>query len=318
MRIVSAVTITWNSADVIGGCLESLFAQGDVAGGPLDVVVVDNASTDGTVGLIKDRWPGARVILNKENLGFAAAANQGITASTGEYVLLVNPDVTFGPGFIHTLVAALEAEPEAGSAAPKLLRPGGRVIDSAGLSMLKYRKAVDRGRDEEDSGQYDAPGRVFGGTGAAVLFRKSALNDARVMGEYFDEAFFAYKEDVDLAWRMNLLGWKCVYVPAAVATHGRGWKTTSRKDVPKSVRRHSFKNHYLTILKNDDPVNMLIHLPWVAFYDLKLFVYALLREPFLFGAIRDIIKLMPKMSDRRDAVMVRRKVGPAAMRGLFG
>lgn len=318
MHIVSAVTITWNSADVIGGCLESLYAQGDVAGGPVDVVVVDNASTDGTVELIKDRWPGARVILNNANLGFAAAANQGITASTGEFVLLVNPDVSFGPGFIDTLLSAFEADPGAGSAAPKLLRPDGRVIDSAGLSMLKYRKAVDRGRDEDDHGQYDVPGRVFGGTGAAVLFRRAALEDARVMGEYFDEAFFAYKEDVDLAWRMNLLGWKCVYVPDAVGTHGRGWKTTSRKDVPRNIRRHSFKNHYLTILKNDDPVNMLAHLPWVAFYDLKLFVYALVREPFLFGAIRDIIKLMPEMSARRDAVMARRKVGPAGIRGLFG
>ncbi|HEX9860742.1 MAG TPA: glycosyltransferase, partial [Nitrospirota bacterium] len=250
-------------------------------------------------------------------VGFAAAANQGIVASTGEFVLLVNPDVSFGPGFTGRLVSALEAEPAAGSAAPKLVRPDGR-IDSAGLSMLKCRKAVDRGSGDKDTGQFDVPARVFGACGAAAMYRRAALEDSRVMGEYFDEAFFAYKEDVDLAWRMNLLGWKCVYVPGAKGTHMRGWKAASRKDVPRFIRRHSFKNHYLTIMKNDDAVNMLVHLPWVMFYDIQLFFYALFMEPFLLGSLWDIIKLMPDMTGKRDEIMARRKVGPAGIRCLFG
>lgn len=312
--MVSAVTITWNSADEISGCIDSLIADGVP---PEAITVVDNASADGTPELVSGRWPGVRLLRNAENLGFAAAANKGIVASTGEFVLLVNPDVSFGPGFAGALVKALEEEPAAGSAAPKLLRPDGR-IDSAGLSMLKYRKAVDRGSGDKDTGRYDSPARVFGACGAAAMYRRSALEDARVMGEYFDESFFAYKEDVDLAWRMNLLGWKCVYVPGAVGTHRRGWKAASRKDVPRFIRRHSFKNHYLTIMKNDDPVNMFVHLPWVTLYDLQLFFYALLMEPFLLGSLWDIIKLMPEMSAKRDEIMARRKAGPAEIRCLLG
>jgi len=310
---ISAVTVTWNSAGVLMGLLESLKTD---AGAFSEIVIVDNASTDGTTDIVRSELAGARLIENASNAGFAAAANQGIRASSGEYVLLVNPDVSFGPGFAETLSSALESDPKAGSAAPKLVRPDG-MLDSAGLAMLKYRKAVDRGRDRPDTGQYDAPCRVFGASGAAALYSRKALNEARVIGEYFDESFFSYKEDVDLAWRLNLLGWKCVYEPRAVGRHARGWKASARKDVPKEIRRHSFKNHYLTILKNDDSVNLLLHLPWVLAYDTALFLYALFREPYLLGAVRDVIRLMPGIAEKREAIMASRKSTPAEMRRLF-
>jgi len=312
---VCTVTVSFNSASDIRGLLDSLMAEGIAVS---RVVVVDNASTDGTPEMICREYPNVSLVRNQKNMGFAAGANQGIAACEGEYVLLVNPDVRFQPGFVGALVAALDAGPKAGAAAPKLVRPEGGVIDSAGLSMRKDRKAVDRGSGERDQGQYGSPCRVFGASGAAALLRRAALEDAAVWGEVFDESFFAYKEDVDLAWRMALLGWEAVYVPGAVGIHARGWKVSSRRRVPRWLRTRSHANRYLTIIKNDDLPNIIIHLPHVIFLEAKLFIYAVMFEPFLFGAIRDIIANMRGALAKRAEIMKRRKLPPADMRRLFG
>jgi len=314
LHSVCAVIITWNSESVVRGCLDSLVAEGSAVTG---ITVVDNASTDGTKEMIKDGYHAVTLIENVENMGFAAAANQGVRECGCEYVLLLNPDISFEPGFVGALADTLKNNTEAGSASPRLVRPDG-LLDSAGMAMQKSRKAVDRGRDEPDTGRYDAPGRVFGFCGAAVLLRRAMLEDAAVDGEYFDESFFAYKEDIDLAWRADLLGWKALYVPASAAVHHRGWKVSGRKSMPRSLRLHSHKNRYLTIIKNDDPVNVLIHLPQILFYELKLFAYSLFAEPFLFGACLDIIRLLPDLLKKRRAVMGRRRLGPGGIRCLIG
>lgn len=312
---VSAVTVTWNSAAEIPGLLESLAAEGDAVS---EVVVVDNGSTDGTEELVRAKCPSAKLIRNGDNRGFAAAANQGLRAATGGYVLLLNPDVSFKPGFVKALRAVLESDSTAGAVAPKLVRPDGGLIDSAGLVMHKNRKALDRGREERDNGQYDTKCRVFGPCGAAALLRRAMLDDVTVNGEVFDETFFSYKEDIDLAWRMNLMGWKTLYAPDAVAEHNRGWKETGRSSVPRFIRRHSHKNRYLTMIKDDDPGSVLMHLPWLLWYELKLMTYALLFEPFLFLAYADVARLLPDVLAKRRDIMARRRVTPAEMRKLFG
>lgn len=314
MGSVSAVTITWNSAAEIAGLLKSLAADAAVT----EIIVVDNGSSDGTPDIVKSHCPAARLIENADNRGFAAAANQGIRAATGEFILLVNPDVSFAPGFVGKLLSAAEST-STGAVAPKLVRPDSAgLIDSAGLVMHRNRKALDRGREERDMGQYDAACRVFGPCGACALLRRSMLDDVAVNGEVFDETFFSYKEDVDLAWRMNLMGWETLYVPDAVAEHGRGWKEAGRSSVPKFIRRHSHKNRYLTMIKDDDPVNVLMHLPWLLWYELKLMTYALMFEPFLFLAYADVVKLLPDALLKRRDIMTRRKISANEMRRLFG
>ena len=314
MLKVSAVTITWNSRDAVGGCLESLINDGNVA----EIVLVDNASTDGTPDFVSRTFPSVKIIKNSENRGFAQAANAGIAASSGEYVLLVNPDINFKPGFVAVLAAALESNPDAGSAAPLLLRPDGRIIDSAGLVMKKNRKAYDRGRDLPFADGAWTPCRVFGASGAAALLRRSMLEDVKIFGECFDESFHSYKEDVDLAWRANLFGWKSLFVPEAKALHERGWKVSGRKSVPRAIRINSHRNRYLTVIKNDDPVNFLFHLPWVLSYEIGLVVYSAIFEPFLFLAFRDIINLVPETLMKRKEIMRRRKIAPSGVRCLLG
>src|SRR5439155_16165933 len=136
-----------------------------------------------------------------------------------EYVLVLNPDTVLRPNFIEELIHALDARPDAASASGKLLRMDSTTIDSTGIVMLRSQRHLDRGADEPDIGQFDKPEDIFGASGAAAMYRRPALEDARIDDEYFDEDFFAYREDADLAWRLRLLGWNSIYVPSAVALH---------------------------------------------------------------------------------------------------
>lgn len=312
---VSLVTVTFNSAEELPGLLSSISSAGDLFG---EVVAVDNASDDGSADMFGQATDKARVIRNSENVGFAAAVNEGLRATSSDFVLLVNPDVSFGPEFVERLAGALMDNPQAGSAAPLLMRPDGVTVDSAGLVLHRNRKAKDRGQDRPLTSGLMRRGRVFGPCGAAAMYRRSALEDAGVDGEVFDESFFAYKEDVDLAWRMNLLGWDALYVPEAVGTHARGWKTASRKDMPKSIRRQSHMNRYLCIIKNDDVSNVLLHLPWVLTYEAALLTFMLFIEVFLFSAWGGIIDQLPSVLLKRRKIMVKRKRSPSEMRRLIG
>ncbi len=310
---IPAVVVAWNSGKDIGRCLGSLSSDNSVS----EIIVVDNASSDSTRDIVRG-FPKARLIENPQNVGFAAAANQGIAEASGEFVFLVNPDVSFGgDGFLSGLAAALEADPAAGAAAPKLLSPDGITVDSTGLLMQKSRKASDRGRGLPDGEEFSSACRVFGACGAAALYRRSMLEDIKISGEYFDAAFFAYKEDVDLSWRANLLGWKTVYVPEAIAVHSRGWKVSGRRDIPVSIRRHSHKNRYLCMLKNDDGINFIKDIPHIIFYELEINLFLLIFEPSILMAFWDIIKHLPETLEKRREIMRKRKVSPSGIRRLF-
>ena len=179
------------------------------------------------------------MIYNDRNVGFAAGQNQAIRAAKGEWLLCLNPDVMLADDFVSRLVEAGAAHPEAGSICGKLLRwdPGSephqtRIIDSTGIYFTRNMRHLDRGAEEADNGQYDRAQYVFGATGAAAMFRRSFVEAVSVDGEFFDEDFFSYREDADLAWRAQVMGWKCLYTPAArglarAAGHPRAARTVA-------------------------------------------------------------------------------------------
>src|SRR4029453_5424828 len=136
------------------------------------------------------------------------------------------------------------------SATGKLLRMDGKTLDSTGIVMLRSQRHLDRGADEPDRGQFDKPEDVFGPSGAAALYRMKALHDVAIEGQFFDEDFFAYREDADLAWRCRLLGWTSIYVPSAVARHRRRVTPARRGALPALINYPSVKNRFLLRINN--------------------------------------------------------------------
>src|SRR5215469_6365628 len=287
--MVSVLIVTWNSARYLEACFASIDQQ-DYPN--FEVIVVDNGSDESTRDILRTRESVWRVIYNQSNVGFAAAQNQAVDAAQGDWLLCLNPDVILARNFARSLVEAGEAHGEAGSLCGKLLRwdPDGkaeftRLIDSTGIYFTRNMRHLDRGAEEQDEGQYDRTQWVFGATGAAVMFRRPFVEAVSVDGQFFDEDFFSYREDADLAWRAQLMGWKCLYVPSAEAWHVRRVTPQRRKQLPHEINWHSVKNRFLMRGKNASG-GLCWKLFWpVARRDLVIFGYAILRDWRLLSAL---------------------------------
>ena len=203
------------------------------------------------------------------------------------------------------LIGEMERHPSAGIGTGKLLRPEGKIIDSAGITLPFNRRPRDRGSEDVDCGQFDRTGFVFAASGAALMLRCSALKELEVEGEVFDEDFFQYFEDTDLCWRAGLLGWRTLYVAEARAIHRRGWRPKQRFSIDPRLRRHSFKNHYLQIVKNERALDFFLHLPVVAGWELARLGYALSRDREMLSGYRDAMRLLPRAWRKRKLVQAR-------------
>lgn len=310
-RAVSVVLITFNSARYLLRCAEGVAAQSHRE---LDVVVVDNASSDDSLSRARALFPDARFIANATNTGFSAAANQGIAATRGDYVLLLNPDVLLEPTYLSTLVGALErAGDRFGSATGKLLRGLGDsivrtgVIDSKGIRMTRNGRHFDIDAGEVDRGG-DATVEVFGASGAAALHRRAMLDDVAEDGQVLDEDFFAYREDADLAWRSRLRGWRALYVPDAHAYHVRRVTPEVRSALPAEINMHSVKNRFLLRLKNQGKYLALRDALFAIPRDLVVVAAALTIERSSLPAISWLWKNRARVAAKRRAVQARRSV----------
>jgi GT2 family glycosyltransferase len=261
---VSVTIVAWNSAPDLRRCLDSVAAQTR----PVDeVVVVDNGSTDGSGAIARSHAVVSLLEENRDNRGFAGGQNQAIRHSRGDWILTLNPDVVLRPDFVATLIARAEgraescdvATPRIGTLCGKLLRLGAGgtrleppVLDSTGIVFTRAFRHLDRGAGEPDRGQWDEEGPVFGASAAAALYRREMIEDVSLAGEFFDELFFAYREDADVAWRAQLLGWDTRYVPAAIAEHVRRVVPERRGSLPPELNRYSVRNRFLMRWKNAD------------------------------------------------------------------
>ncbi len=310
--MVSVLIVTWNSAENLEPCFASIDRQryGDV-----EVVVVDNASTDTTREFLRLRERQWRVVYNDRNMGFAAGQNQAIRAAKGEWLLCLNPDVVLADDFVGCLIEAGEAHPEAGSICGKLLRwdpvhepHQTRIIDSTGIYFTRNMRHLDRGAAKTDVGQYDRAQYVFGATGAAAMFRRAFVEAVSVDGEFFDEEFFSYREDADLAWRAQVMGWKCLYTPAAVAWHVRRVTPERHEQLPLVINWHSLKNRFLMRGKNASGW-LCWKLFWpVAWRDLMTVGYAVLRDRRFLSALGYPWKARDSIRRKRAIIQSRRRV----------
>jgi len=303
-RLVSVVIVNWNCGRFIKDCLDALSVQEYPQ---LDVTVVDNGSTDGSPDWVARHHPDVRLWTFPDNRGFSWAFNYGAGHTSGSFVLSLNPDVTVRSGFIAEMVHAIDQDERIGMVAPRLLQAGDtRILDSTGLFIDRRRRPYDRGQGDADRGQYDMQPYVFGACGAAALYRRAMLDDLALNEEYFDEDFFAYYEDADLAWRAQLRGWRCVYAPHAVATHIRGWGDTLRKrrDTARNSRgpRLALRNRYLMTIKNDALGHFLADLPMILAAELPRLAYAALTAPRVLLGIPDLVRTWPSALRKRRQI----------------
>jgi GT2 family glycosyltransferase len=275
-----------------------------------EVVVVDNASGDGTAALAEQH--GAAHLRLEPRRSYAAAINEGIARTGGDAVLLLNADCFLRPGFLAAALPRL-ADQRVGSVAPKLLRVAGpgapaERIDAAGMFVTRWRKngLVGFGQPSQ---AFSAPGHAFGADGAAALYRRRTLEDCALSSrEVLDEDMALWASDADLAWRAQLLGWRCAYEPRAVAEHVRSYSPATRSQMPDDARRLQFRNRYLMLAKNETAAGLRRDGLLIAGYELLVLGHVLLRERQLLRGYHDAWRLLPGARGRRRLIQSRRRV----------
>jgi GT2 family glycosyltransferase len=210
--LISIVVLNWNGQQVVEKCLKSLQEQTyDL----LELIVVDNASTDGSAELVEKGFPDVKLIVNKTNLGFGGGNNVGIKASQGRYIMMLNNDTRLDSKCIEELRTSIEKDDRYGACASKiLLEYEDNLIDAAGIVVCPDGLSIGRGRLEKGN-TYDEEAEVFFASDCACLYRREMLEDIGL----YDEDFFAYADETDMGWRAQLAGWKCIYNPKAVVYH---------------------------------------------------------------------------------------------------
>lgn len=299
--LVSIQIVTYQSRRFLPYTLNSIKEQ---TYKNFSLLIVDNASTDGTVSYLKKDWPNVPVFQNKKNVGYSQGNNQAIKLTNSPYILVLNPDVILDKNFIEEAIRTISKQKQAGAVGGKLLKVKfqdketgkfpkfTKVIDSCGLCLDKSLRFFDRGQGEEDKGQYDKQERVFGFCGAAVLYRRKALEDIKYKEEYFDRDFFAYKEDIDIAWRLNHKNWISFYNPKILGYHFRGTGAYSEKgkkfslaaiegQLAKSSKVNflSWRNHLWLILKNCPFKLFLSQFPYFFPFQIGKTFWLLLQSP---------------------------------------
>jgi GT2 family glycosyltransferase len=312
--LVSVALVTYNSDRFVEACLKSLFVQHYPS---LEIIVVDNASRDATLMILERYRDRIRLIRNRENIGFAAAQNQAIAASSGQWVLVLNPDVSLTPGFIRHLIEAGEQLGPAGvgTVCGKLLVmtedmtiPAHPLTDSAGIYFTPTLRHFDRGFREPAAGRYESMEFVFGASAAAALYRRQMIDDISIGGEFFDPDFFMYREDADVAWRAQLMNWKCLYVPQAIGYHARTAHSSNRAELPAEINMHSVKNRFLMRLKNMGPALWLRKLLPMTVRDLGVLAYCLLVERSSLRAFVLIRRAWSRARGKRAWIQEHRRV----------
>jgi len=310
-----------------------------------EVLVFDNNSGDKTLEIVAKEFPKIKFIRFEKNYGLGGGFNKSLQYTSSKYVVLLCVDVLLTPDFLKEAVKVLDRNLDVGVLQPKVLHwdfENGKltdVIDTTGFEIFKSRRLINRGHGEKDAGQYN-DGEIFSYEGACPVFRRQALEESKnpksfpgdsslspIEYEYLDEDFEWYADDIDLGWRMRILGWKSYFSHRTIAYHDR--QTTKRlkknamdfislrKTVPARKKMLDFQNQRLTMLKNEYTKIFLMDFFRFAFREVQLIFYFLFFERTSLAGIIGFFRLFSKMLKKRKWIMERKKYPTSEMAKWF-
>lgn len=347
MPKLSVHLITWNGAKYIPYLFDSLRKQTFL---DWQLFILDNNSTDETVAAIKkelENFPvHTELVENKTNLGFAGGHNFAFAKTESEYVLMLNQDMYLESDCMEKLVRLLDKTQDCAAVAPRLMKwefskatenlqsSFTDQIDSLGLQVFRNRRVVEKFAQQnwddikEKIMSRDGESAVFGISGALPVFRRSALQQVLLEnGEVFDSSYHAYKEDVDLAYRLASSGKRACVLLGAVAYHDRsaaGPKDTAdhaamanKKTQSQWVKYLSYKNHIMTLYKNEYWQNLILDFPWIMWYELKKFIFFLMFDRVALRGLADIWRMHAELAKKRQWIVSQRKINWREIRQLW-
>ncbi len=319
--LVSIVVLNWNGKKYVHSCVESVLAQDYPH---IEIIIVDNASTDGSIEVLKETNPSLRFIDLPGNLGFAKGMNVGISASSGAYVLPLNLDVYLDRAYVSTCVAALQRDPSVGVVGGKeLLWLDGKLTDQLrSLSSALFLKKRIQGMVDSNT---DLAQYCFGTTGSFPIMRKAMLDDVfEISGYYYDADFETGWEDIDLWFRMQWRSWNAYYLPSAKAWHvGSGSDDGKQRLIEKNFNYQVrvLRNRYFVIIKNLSLALLVKLFPIIFITELLLYPYFILRSPRSLLALcysyLQLFKSLPSLLIKRKNILKSAKRNHAGMLEFF-
>ena len=295
MKKISAIIVNWNDRSVIGECIQSLLDQDR---NPIDIIISDNGSEDGSVDFIRKRFPSVQIVENCKNLGFGSAINRGLSVSDGDYLIFLNSDLKLSTSCIGELANFLDSDPSIGGVIPKILHIKQQdTINSLGVLINYTGIAYPNLLGQKDSSQMYSFDAACGGI---FMLRREVYET--VGG--FDEELFLYHEDHDLSWRIRLAGWRLTVVPKAVMYHHYNFN--------KGVRKFysSEKNRLYLLLKNMEVKTLTLIFPALILVEFCQWFHAAINRWLLLKikSYFEILALLPRILRKRKKLKSLRKV----------
>ena len=311
MDDVSVIVVNYNAGPMLAECIEALHRQTQL---PSHIIVVDNASEDGSIQSIRDRFPSTSIMEQNMNTGFAAANNLAVGAAKTKWVALLNPDAIPHPNWLTELLRAAGNYPEYSFFASRLIDAKRQdILDGAGDAYHMSGMVWRCGHGKPAKGNFEKMREVFSPCAAAALY----LRDSFLKAGGFDEDYFCYSEDVDLGFRLRLLGYRCLYVPSAIAYHIGSAITGEKSDFSlyhghRNLVWTFFKDMPMPLLLTFTPVHLLLNL-----VSLLWFSFVIQKSRVIFKAKRDALRGLPTVLRKRRIIQGRRRVHFKALLGVM-
>lgn len=347
LPLVTIQLVVHNAASWLKRSLDSIAAQ-TYPHDHVEISILNNDSSDHTADIIKGF--GFRIsdfgfarfspVITAENLGFWTGQEQLLKHAAGAYIIAMT-DVELDPHFIERAVAVFAEDEHIGAVQAKVLQhraSSGQppFIDTTGFQIFKSRRIINRGHGQQDKGQFDKQEEIFGVEGAVPVFQREALENIRIENHIVDPDFhvgpYGYGDDLDIAWRLRLFGWKQIYAPGVIAYHDRSttrnaarrWyesggrsRRAQRENVPLAIRRLDWSNVRFTIIKNDYIINILRDFLRILIREIATLGYMLIFEPGVLAEVGRFFRLLPRMRRRRKIVMQHARCTARGMRKWF-